>query len=140
MSLQEKFQIMTPYSKKADDDGNNWADFKSVRETGDAGRNHQNNTTADEICGSKFNYPGTGSDIGDQMRSEQNNMPLSMAGATDVSDHVNAETFKKGFKRHEMGCCDDQYSGEHIDLFYGEATGDDGEVGFIERNNYCDRA
>ena len=138
MSLQEKFEVMLPAAPK-EDDGKAGVDFKAARNTGQTGRLHRNNTTSAEDVGGKFNFHSPGTDIGDQERSTQNQMPLSMAGATDVSDHVNPETFKMGFKRHPMAGCSDEYSGEHIDLFYGEAIGDDGNEGFCERNNYLDR-
>jgi hypothetical protein len=76
---------------------------------------------------------------------EAHQLPLSMrAGETDVSDYVaTAESLADGFTRCPMVSTDDQYTGEHVDLFYGTARGSDdtAEVydGFVERNNYLDR-
>jgi len=74
-----------------------------------------------------------GMDIGNQCWSEQNTMPLSVAGESDVSKDANPGAFDKGFTKRDMKGTDDQYTGEHVDQFYGDAGG------FVERNNYMDR-
>jgi hypothetical protein len=56
-----------------------------------------------------------------------------LAGSTDVSNMSKIEALRKGFTKAEMKGTDDQYTGEHCDLFYGDAGG------FVERNNYLDR-
>lgn len=61
-------------------------------------------------------------------------MPLVLSGSTDISGgQVKPESLMKGFEKVEMKGCDDQYTGEHVDHFYGDAGG------FVERNNYLDR-
>lgn len=60
-------------------------------------------------------------------------MPLNLAGMGDVSKDTNPEALCEGFTRRDMGNCDDQYTGEHIDQFYGDSGG------FCERNNVLDR-
>lgn len=61
-------------------------------------------------------------------------MPYSVAGRSDVSDKLaSPESMLKGFTKLEMKGSDDQYTGEHVDHFYGDAGG------FVERNNYLDR-
>lgn len=135
MSLAEKFQITVPYSEKKDDDGNSWVDQGSVRCIED---NPPSTNT------SKFNIPpSTG--IFDQFfenggdDSRMNNFAQGFGGNTDVSNGLAPMNFEQGFTRREMKATDDQYPGEHIDLFYGEAVDEKGNVGFTERNNYLDR-
>lgn len=66
---------------------------------------------------------------------ERDGMPLSIAGTTDVSGaQAELSAQHKGYSLGDMGMTDDLYTGEHVDLFYGD-TG-----GFVERNNYLDRA
>jgi hypothetical protein len=141
MSLAEKFQITVPYSEKKDDDGTQWKDVNSVRCVDD---NPQSTNT------SKFNIlPST--EIFDQYfenggnDSRLNNFAQGFGGNTDVSSLGsesinNPKTFTEGFVRRTMKATDDQYDGEHIDLFYGEAVDEKGNVGFVERNNYLDRS
>jgi hypothetical protein len=127
MSLKEKFQITVP----GKDTGNEpWASFKSARNV--HGEQTLNNTTATQEVGGKFNTLPPGMDIGDQMRSDQHAMEYFLDGQNDVTKD-DPDFLKKGFSRGKMKGTDDQYTGEHIDLFYGDAGG------FIERNNYLDR-
>ena len=136
--LQEKFQVILPPAPN-EDDGTEWKTFESQRNTGEAGQVHVNNQFADEEVDGKFNLIPPGMDINDQVRAEINNMPLNMAGSSDVSADTNLQAFDKGFTRRPMNGTDDLYTGEHVDQFYGEAIDEDGKVGFCERNNYLDR-
>ena len=113
--LAEKFQVSAPNPPKESD---SWASDSSVRV--------KHAQTRLEIPSVNLNPPGTGS------------FPLRDAGVGDVSDTSDKASQKKGFKRLDMTPYDDQYSGEHVDQFYGEAEGADG-CGFVERNNYLDR-
>jgi hypothetical protein len=79
-----------------------------------------------------------GMSIENQARSDQNPMPLSMGGESDVSADWNSEAVKKGFSRKPMRATDDEYSNAHVDAFYDEINVD-GDVGFAERNNVLDR-
>lgn len=141
-SLQEKFQLTIPETPSAKEEGEHrWADFKSARSTGEAGFQHVDNASSTGTAFEKLNYLPPGMDISNQKRKRINNMPLSMAGATDVSADVNDKYFEEGFQCYDLAGTDDQYSGEHMDLFYGEATDPDtGRTGFVERNNYLDRS
>lgn len=136
MSLQEKFQITLPPTS---DDTPGWTDFNSVRRVGAPGMLHVNNRGAEDAPMVKFNMPPPGMDISNQLRARINNMPLVVSGQNDVSGDVNPEAFAKGFTRRAMNGADDQYSGEHVDHFYGEAVDEKGNVGFCERNNMLDR-
>ena len=126
--LQEKFQITVPAKDEAEEP---WASFESAR---------QPQTKVGEWCSEnagdadfrRFNEMPPGMDI-TQKRSEVNNMPFSMGGQTDVSKDTNMTAFDKGFTKRDMKGTDDQYTGEHVDHFYGDAGG------FVERNNYLDR-
>ena len=126
--LQEKFQTILPGKVEA---GEPWADAASQRDL--RGMDPWVNPTADAVDGRKFNHLPPGHDIGNQCHSPQENMPLSMSGQTDVSRDTNPESFERGFTKRRMNGTDDQYTGEHVDHFYGDAGG------FIERNNYLDR-
>lgn len=115
--LQEKFQIMVP--NKGEGDEGPWVSDSSARHT----------RPVDTSCMNDL-PPGMGID---QENSDIRNMPLSLAGRTDVSDHMNQKAIDDGFAKLPMKGCDDQYTGEHVDHFYGDAGG------FVERNNYLDR-
>ena len=120
MSLQDKMQITVPYHKK-EDDGNEWADAKSVR--------------IQKVAEDRLNKMPVG--------MNQNLTPFAkgFGGDTDVSGgDVTPKSLQKGYARHDMNGTDDLYSGEHVDLFYGEAVDENGKSGFIERNNYMDRS
>lgn len=136
MSLQEKFQISIPPKKEPDHE---WTSFKDARSTGEAGFAHSNNVSATADAYEKTNFMPPGMDISNQRFKRINNMPLSTAGESDVSQDTNPDSFAKGFKRRDMKGTDDQYTGEHMDLFYGEAVDEEGNVGFVERSNYLDR-
>jgi hypothetical protein len=126
--LQEKFQITVPAKEEA---GEGWASFESSRQpqskVGDWCCEH-----AGDVDFRRFNEMPPGMDIS-QKRAEINNMPFSMSGETDVSKDTNPGAFNRGFTKRDMKGTDDQYTGEHVDQFYGDAGG------FVERNNYLDR-
>lgn len=133
MSLAEKFQITVPYSEKKDA-GGQWQDQKSVRVT---------NGIPDQADGFN-NLPKTNITRQDGIvESSQvlNDFRQGFGGNLDQTDGLdNPKVFQDGFTRRNMKATDDQYSGEHVDLFYGEAVDEKGNVGFVERNNYLDRA
>jgi hypothetical protein len=113
--------------------------FPTPRTTGEAGFMHRNNESAAADATAKFNMLPPGMDIDNQRRKRIDRMPLVMMGESDVSKDTNPESFQNGFTRRNMEGTDDQYTGEHMDLFYGEAKDELGHVGFVERNNYLDR-
>jgi hypothetical protein len=116
--LQEKFEITVPNRKE---EGGAWVSFESARET----------QGIDTTC---FNDMPPGMDISAQHGTQQPSMPFSLAGVTDVScEDASAKALTEGFSTKKMKGCDDQYTGEHVDHFYGDAGG------FAERNNYLDR-
>lgn len=130
-NLQEKFQITAPSNKNDDANEEKWVtpDSQHVR-------------YPEYTLGEGFNVlPPTG--LHEPVISEHQ-MPLVLAGSTDVTDCVSGSALKDGFVHHNMEGTDDQFTGEHVDLFYGEAVGtnDAGHevTGFVERNNYLDRA
>lgn len=116
--LQEKFQITVPTKTE---DGEGWVDFKTTRRT----------TGTDTEC---LNDMPAGMDIGNQHSTEQHQMPFVLAGRSDVSGRLaDQKALDTGYTKVGMKGCDDQYTGEHVDHFYGDAGG------FVERNNYLDR-
>ena len=128
MSLQEKFQITVPTKEEA---GEKWVTFNSQRDTEGSPRPDH---------GEKFNKMPPGMDIGNQ--ENRTDFKHGFGGDTDVSGgNVNdAALGGRGFTRLKMKGTDDQYSGEHVDLFYGCVEDEKGNEGFCERNNYLDRA
>ena len=143
MSLAEKFQITVP--PKSDPESNpQWVwPFLGSKErvTRDIGERHENNDSAccEKTLSPKYNQLPPGMEIGNQLAYSQDHFGLSLAGVTDVSADTNRKAMGEGFTRKEMKATDDQYGGKHIDLFYGEAKDEHGNVGFVERNNYLDR-
>ena len=138
MILQEKFQISVPYANKHEDDGC-WKDFESARVGGDVSAFQKNNKVIDQNVVMETNLMPPGMEITNTKYMRHFPTPLTLAGQGDVSGDVTNEAMREGFTRRQMKGTDDQYSGEHMDHFYGEAVGDDGNVGFAERNNYLDR-
>ncbi len=119
--LQEKLQSVLPGKIEK---GEPWATPESTRHT------HRP---------AKFNVI-PGDNIDDDMT---HHMPLSTAGATDVTNGASYESQRKGFDYLPMDPVDDQYTGEHAVDFYGEAKGEDDAgnavTGFAERANVMDR-
>jgi hypothetical protein len=111
--IQEKFQISAPMNRN-DNANEGWV-------TPDSVQRHFPQT--------QLQIPPTSIDA-----ATQKNMPLVLAGSTDVTDNVNPSDLKRGFDIHPMLMTDDQYMGDHQDHFYGDVGG------FVERNNYLDRA
>lgn len=129
MSLAEKFQITVPF-KQRPEKAEEWQSVESAHDT------HGVKVTD---AGGKFNMMPPGMDIGNQNAVEK--FVHGFGGDTDISGRmVNAEALGgKGYTRLNMKSTDDQYGGEHVDLFYGEAVDEAGQHGFLERNNYLDR-
>ena len=121
MSLQEKFQITAPY--KGEEDENKFVDFKSQRVIYQGSLEQLNR-------GSNRTYDAT---------SPRDKFVQGFGGDTDVSNGCDAPSLNRGYHRLELDGADDQYTGEHVDLFYGEAVDEKGRAGFVERNNYLDR-
>lgn len=137
-ALQEKFQITTPVAHK-DEADDKWVwPVDKAHESQDSVPQY-NPSNPGRVHLKRLNRMPPGMGIENQTSIQIENIPLVMSGENDVSGDVNPASFKDGFKVIGMKGTDDQYTGEHVDHFYGEAVGDDGNVGFIERNNYLDR-
>lgn len=166
-SLQDKFQIAGPWNKNDDDNGRTWEwakeDAIHPRPIGGAAADEfgfsplsrykkwqknicmpygQEDGLVDRIA-AKNGVPAW-TDMQERVLKEDNGMKLTTMGQTDVTDVSSGDMLRAGFCVHNMDAADDQYTGEHMDHFYGDAEGEDDEgnhyVGFIERNNYCDRS
>ena len=123
--LQEKFQITVPV--RGEGEGEGWVSANSeVKARAECGDPY-------DVDVQKFNYMPPGMELSNQTSAEINQMPLVMSGECDVSADTSPESLYKGFTRKHMAGSDDQYTGEHVDHFYGDAGG------FTERNNYLDR-
>jgi hypothetical protein len=116
--LQEKFQVILP-PQPNEDDGTEWVTFESVR---DPSRNNPS------VEMPKLDL------------QNKNRMERHIAGSTDFSYDTNPKALETGYTRQEMKGADDQYTGEHVEHFYGEVVDELGNAGFVERNNYLDRA
>lgn len=133
MSLREKFQITLPGAENGNEP---WASFDSVRTT--KGEGPYNNSMSAQQTDGKFNEIPPGMDITNQ-HADIHDMPYFLDGNNDATKN-DKDYLRKGYTRAKMTGTDDQYTGEHIDLFYGIAYGDtEQEQGFLERNNYLDR-
>ena len=139
--LQEKFQITVPNKQETKDDeewcwgGVDQRQNASQRYFGpmDANRSREDGRIDTEFP-IKFNTLPPGMEIDNQKRVQIENMPLAIGGRNDVSGKLEApDSMDRGFTRLEMKGTDDQYTGEHVDHFYGDAGG------YVERNNYLDR-
>ncbi len=117
--LQEKFQLA---ARGKTENGESWASFESQRKT--------------YSPTGKLNVMPPGMSVDP---TAETSMPLSLAGSSDESNGVKPSQLRKGFEHKDMSTVEDMYNNEHIDLFYGEAKVD-GVTGFVERNNYLDRA
>jgi hypothetical protein len=118
MSLQEKFQIITPAKPEAEAQWENPAFVRRTLEYGPSGYY------------AKFNRMPVGYITGDNGMAQ---FTAGFGGDTDVSGGVTPKSLGQGYERKDMKNSDDQYTGEHVDLFYGDSGG------FVERNNYLDR-
>jgi hypothetical protein len=127
--MQEKFQITVPAKEEA---GEGWVSFADARQSqADVGTFLPANSADSDPR--QYNQMPPGMEIGSQPRAEINNMPFVIASGNDVSKDTNPGAFDKGFTKRDMKGTDDQYTGEHVDHFYGDVGG------FVERNNYLDR-
>jgi hypothetical protein len=126
IGMQEKFQIIMPPAKEKHE----WTDLNASRRVAQDQANSKNDL-------GKFNELPPGEDIMAQTYVERF-VDGGLAGETSVTDHVSS-SLKKGYTRGDMSPSEEQYGGESIDLWYGESVDEDGNVGFMERNNYLDR-
>jgi len=135
--LQEKFQVTVPQKEEVADNEQWVWPFQGngkVQRTGESSAGHTNNSDADSWQSAKFNQLPPGMDLRNQLRPPQFNNHYVVGGRSDVSGKLEApDSMERGFTRLEMKGTDDQYTGEHVDHFYGDAGG------FVERNNYLDR-
>jgi len=129
----EKYQTILPGKIE---DGEPWASPDSQRVVYE--KNYDNETTDDtrESFSHRLNKLPSGMSYNDPATK----FVYGFGGDTDVTNNVTPMSLKHGYEYDAMAPTDDQYGGEHIEVFYGEAVGDDGRVGFVERNNYLDRA
>jgi hypothetical protein len=139
-SLAEKFQINIPYKEEANGEDGSWISLEKVRCTADIPKpdlDKKFNVIPKTEIYEQFEVNGS--------KERMDNWAHGFGGNTDVSSMVTKESINnpkclaQGFVRREMKATDDQYSGEHIDLFYSEAVDEQGQVSFVERNNYLDR-
>ena len=139
MSLAEHFQITVPYKEegatKAED---TWTSFQSQRFV-DCNPQPEIENKFNRIAGTDINAqfsPNGNCSRADSFTSGYGGN-LDESGQRLFSD---PKFFTQGYKRLEMKATDDQFSGEHVDLYYGEAVDERGLAGFVERNNMLDRA
>ena len=123
MSLAERFQITIP--PKRDEAAERWTTFESARHAKEYALNPDSDASFSSM-------PKT------QLHGKYE-FDHATAGEHDPSGIKDPKVYQTGFIRREMSATDDQYDGEHIDLFYGEAKDELGNCGFCERNNYLDR-
>lgn len=138
--MQEKFQTTEPANRNDEESG--WVTDKSVRvKKGTPGREGRpggdwESKTMNNAVFYQSTPPGT--DVEDQELTDQRQFPMRMASEGDVTPDYSQKAMKTGFTPHTCCPTDDEYTGEHVDLFYADITVD-GKTGFIERGNYLDR-
>jgi hypothetical protein len=93
-----------------------------------------------------FNTLPPGMDIEDQELCDIRQMGINVSGqsgdslaAGDRTQDINPRSLRYGFDRKKLLSTDDMYTREHNDAFYDLVTGDDGNEGYVERNNMLDR-
>lgn len=138
--VQEKNQL--EFLPMGDDNGNTWVTDKSARtkkgtpgREGRAGGDYASRYMDNAVF---YNSLPPGSNLPDQEMGDERVMRTVTAGTDDVTDNPKGQDFVKGFVDVPMKGTDDQFTNEHVDVFYSEATVD-GKTGFIERGNYLDR-
>jgi hypothetical protein len=163
-SLQDKFQITVPFNPNDDDENRDWvwptnktlkpraihggyADG-NISEFALGPKGSQHEPMKDPLPYVNMAVAGndgpTWTDMQEWVWSEHGGAPLVTASDSDVTNSVmQPKHLRDGFTLHDMGNTDDQYTGEGVDQFYGDATGEDDAgnrySGFVERNNYLDR-
>jgi hypothetical protein len=137
---QEKYQTIQPEPGwEFKPNLNTWETPESQRVLrGEATLDHKNNVNANDVRESYLN-PLNILPCGMDLEDPATTFVYGFGGDTDATNNVTTASLKTGFEYDPMAPTDDQYSGEHIEMFYGEAFGDDRRVGFVERNNYLDR-
>jgi len=162
-SLQEKFQTSYPFHQE-DDENQDWVWAKdgalrgrplSGGVSGEIGfsklaqyresqpfKNPKGKANVVNASAARNDPPRT-TDLQEWVVKENGGMNFTTASETDVTNAVEKRALINGFTYHNLDAVDDQYTGENMDHFYGEAIGpDDGGnkvTGFVERNNYLDR-
>lgn len=165
-SLQDKFQITVPYNPNDDSsaDGSEWIwPATKILRTRPLKGSYSDGLISDFSLGPKNSQPTPQKDPvpavskaaassnppnwTDELEwviRENGGAPLVTASDSDVTNKMmDAKSLLHGFTLHDLGNTDDQYTGEGVDLFYGDAEGKDDAnnkyTGFVERNNYLDR-
>lgn len=151
--VQEKFEVREPENRNDDPKGG-WVSAESARRkdkrlfrgSQDARVVMEPGMHNDKGLDTPLNYLPPGTDIEAQRNSDIRKMGINSAGGMgnkraegDRTDVVTQRSLQRGFHRHPLRPTDDQYTREHNDAFYDEVHVD-GVTGFVERNNYLDRA
>jgi hypothetical protein len=152
--VQEKFEVREPENRN-DDPRGGWVTDKSARKErrpirgGSQGEHlvmRRPGMHGGNSLNTPLNYLPPGMNIEDQENSDIREMGVNSGGGMgdelaggDRTQDINRRSLREGFDRKPLRPTDDMYSREHNDAFYDEVEVD-GVVGFVERNNYCDRS
>lgn len=142
--VQEKFQV--DYAQNRNDDADSgWKSDKSARaKKGTPGREGRpGGDPGSRVMNNAVFYTSLppGADLEDQEMTDQRQMALSsgnLGNGEQVTTDVTGRSLRTGYDRKRLLGTDDQYTNEHNDSFYWDATVD-GVTGFLERNNMLDR-
>jgi hypothetical protein len=142
--VTEKFQISeTP--NENEDEIKGWVSDRSARvkkgTPGREGRHHgdwDSKAMNNAVC---YNGLPPGSDVSDQEMADIRVQDFEgpMGCGSQVTNDLTHESLKRGYHPKKMLGTDDQFSNEHVDLFYSDVTVD-GVTGFLERANVLDRS
>ena len=144
--VQEKFQVNYPQQGNDDsrEDNYKWVTDKEARAKkdmpGKEGDNGGDSNSRFSTLTSMYNSLPPGMDIEDQEYSDIRKMEVNAVDASQIVKDVNPKSLRYGFDRKAMLSTDDMYTREHNDAFYDVVKGDDGNEGFLERNNMLDRS
>lgn len=150
--VQEKFQLNYPQQDNDDSssEGGHWITDVQARAKknqpgreglpgGDYRSRYMNNNV-------NFNSLPPGMDIEDQEFCDIRKMGVNVSGgfpveyaAGDRTQDLSATSLSVGFDRKKLLATDDMYTREHNDAFYDVVKNEDGEEGYVERNNMLDR-
>ena len=155
--VTEKFEVRNPQNRNEEKLAGRWVSDASARQ----GRNRirrpedsegkrkmmpgMHNKRAHHLD-TRLNYLPPGMDIEAQSNADIREMGFTTSGSMprggaegDRTQEINPRSLREGFHRRPLRPTDDQWTREHNDAFY-DTIEVDGNVGFCERNNYCDRS
>jgi hypothetical protein len=137
--VQEKFEVHSDQKPEGKEVGD-WISDKRARRAHGMQTRDRESGKFEPYHGDMLNTLPPGEDIEDQEFLDYGTQPMAATfNGTQVTEDVTRESLRKGFDRKPMRPTDDMYTREHNDAFYDTVKDEEGQEGFVERNNYLDR-